>query len=230
METHASVAPIPPPLPTYVEPRVKLLKTRHGDFDDKAGKILGSTSQDLSSHNGHVPDPEAPRTIYLLAYPIVYSPTNAGRAHLGVFVPELGCSSQGPGTSIDVVGSPFLGYTLQFTRDYDIHDVGSRIKIVELARVDAKYVRDSPKASQIDADAIDELEVVAKRIPAPGKSPNPLDPYAGDTCQAWTRKYAQELVDLGIFPNSALENLERARRMYNSKPKTSDERGIPQTK
>ena len=56
--------------------------------------------------------------------------------------------------------------------------MGSHIKVVALAIVDARFIRDSTKPSQIDADAIDELEVVAKSIPAPGKSPNPLDPNA----------------------------------------------------
>lgn len=63
-----------------------------------------------------------------------------------------------------------------FVRDYDLHRTNSKPIAIPIGQAAAKHVRDSRSGRSEDTTPIDDVEMVAKNIPVPQKSPKPLDP------------------------------------------------------
>ncbi|KAF5649969.1 phosphotransferase family [Fusarium sp. NRRL 52700] len=92
------------------------------------------------------------------------------------------------------IGSPFHGYTPEIKSSYDIGATKRRYTRTLLSRMDDAW--------------LDHVEQVARSLPAAGKSPNPLDPFAGENCQDWAMEFLKELVNMGALDASALSIVE----------------------
>ena len=115
------------------------------------------------------------RQINLLVYPTRASKVNGTCAHWALFIPSSTSSTQG--TLIQVLGTPFTGYGLEFKRGYKLDDVKEKFRSFLLGDVEGKYVGDGDEEeSGTDVQARDEVEREAKRVEVPGVSREPLNP------------------------------------------------------
>jgi hypothetical protein len=109
------------------------------------------------------------RKIYLLKYPA--QPRQ--RSHFGIWVP----SGEGHSTGkiIQVLGTPFTGFNLEFQRSYDLNKALPIPVVIELGAVQPEsvvgnnYSRRSP-----DKTPLDKLETLATFVTPPRPSKNPL--------------------------------------------------------
>jgi hypothetical protein len=107
------------------------------------------------------------RIIYLLKYPA--QPKQRG--HFAIWIPSHeDCNI---GKTIQVLGTPFTGFGLEFQRGYDITKTLPMPAMIELGAVASDNVRDACNKGP-DATPLDRLEAVAKRVTPPGPSRNPL--------------------------------------------------------
>jgi len=102
---------------------------------------------------------------------------NGGRAHWAIFVPTIDSSTKGK--VIQVTGNPFMGFTLEFKRNYDIENESRAHHMLPLALIDDKHIGDSTidgnGGSSTDSNARDKLESEAKKIVPPGFSMEPFN-------------------------------------------------------
>lgn len=130
-----------------------------------------------------------PRQTYLLVFPAAKgaSKVNGTRAHWAILVPQVG--SEVKGTVIQVTGTPFTGYGLEFKRNYDLSTEERAFRKLPLAMVDEKYINDVQPAGQTsDVTPQDALEKEAKKIDPPTASPEPLNPVVVGlfvSCHLW---------------------------------------------
>lgn len=113
------------------------------------------------------------RQIHLLVYPTRASKVNGTRAHWALFVPSSTSSTQG--TLIQVLGTPFTGYGLEFKQGYKLNDVKENFSTFVLGEVDGKHVGEGD-GEGTDILARDEVEREAKKVEVPGVSREPLNP------------------------------------------------------
>ncbi|TVY16349.1 hypothetical protein LARI1_G005348, partial [Lachnellula arida] len=150
------------------------------------------------------------RQINLLVYPTRASKVNGTRAHWALFIPSSTSSTQG--TLIQVLGTPFTGYGLEFKRGYKLDDVKEKFSAFLLGEVEGRFVGEGD-GEGTDIQARDEVEREAKKVEVPGVSREPLNPDVGRRCQEWTRELVQRLVGRDILPESALLVLDEAKRL-----------------
>ncbi|TVY34111.1 hypothetical protein LOCC1_G007789 [Lachnellula occidentalis] len=150
------------------------------------------------------------RQIDLLVYPTRASKVNGTRAHWALFIPSSISSAQG--TLIQVLGTPFTGYGLEFKRGYKLDEVKEKFSTFVLGEVEGKHVGEGD-GEGTDILARDEVEREAKKVEVPGVSREPLNPAVGRRCQEWTRELVQRLVKGNILPGSALLVLDEAKRL-----------------
>jgi hypothetical protein len=117
------------------------------------------------------------RHLYLLVFPIRASKINGTRSHWAIFIP--GIVETSIGKLIQVLGTPFTGYGLEFRRNYNISTIAETFEKPLLGEVDKNWIEkgeeENHKAST-DVNPRDEIERLAKRIEVPGVSREPLNP------------------------------------------------------
>ena len=119
------------------------------------------------------------RSLYLLVFPTRASKINGTRSHWAIFIPYT--SDTTIGRLIQVLGTPFTGYGLEFRRSYNLSTITERFEKVLLGEVDEKLVQAGDhqagdETTSADVDPRDEIEKVAKRVEVPGVSREPLNP------------------------------------------------------
>jgi len=119
------------------------------------------------------------RPLYLLVFPTRASTINGTRSHWAIFIPYT--SNASIGKLIQVLGTPFTGYGLEFKRNYNLSTITEKFDKVLLGEVDEKWVEaEDDQAGDgkagTDVDPRDEIEKVAKGIEVPGVSREPLNP------------------------------------------------------
>ncbi|KAF1987794.1 hypothetical protein K402DRAFT_453441 [Aulographum hederae CBS 113979] len=144
-----------------------------------------------------------PHHLYLSIHP---SPQGNRPAHWALFLPDSSPSPETQtGTVIQVVGSPFTGYTHSIK--HDVSPViapsgassGARHSLVLLGEVLGG-----------NEGGVDVLENEALNISAPGVSKSPMEP-GYENCQSWTWQLLRALVEKGVLEESALEVLGAAK-------------------
>jgi hypothetical protein len=117
-------------------------------------------------------------TIYLLAYPTRASRINGTRTHWALFVPSP--STETLGTLIQVLGTLFTGYSLEFKRNYNTSAISEKFTQHLLGQINHEYVAneedDEDEKTSIDVNPRNEVEKFAKEVEAPGVSKEPLNP------------------------------------------------------
>jgi hypothetical protein len=119
------------------------------------------------------------RQVNLLVYPTRVSKINGTRAHWALFIPSSTSSTQG--TLIQVLGTPFTGYGLEFKRGCNLEDVKEKFQKFFVGEVAGKYVGDG-EGTGTDVTPRDEVEREAKRVEVPGVSREPLNPDVVSLC------------------------------------------------
>jgi hypothetical protein len=128
------------------------------------------------------------RALYLLVFPTRASRVNGTRSHWAIFIPYTNDASLG--RLIQVLGTPFTGYGLEFKRNYNISTITEKFERVLLGEVNEKWVRlgddeaEDGKAS-MDVEPRDEIEKLAKKIEVPGVSREPLNPLVVCMKASW---------------------------------------------
>ncbi|KAH7407336.1 hypothetical protein BKA64DRAFT_412750 [Cadophora sp. MPI-SDFR-AT-0126] len=155
------------------------------------------------------------RQIYLLVFPAAAnaSRVNGSRAHWAILIPQAG--SETKGTVIQVVGTPFTGYGLEFKRGYDCSVTRRAYHKMPLALVKEEHIQDvaATRPNEVDVTPRDALETEAKKIDPPTASPEPLNPRVGKRCQDWTLEYIQWLISRGYMTSEALTVLDAAKAL-----------------
>ncbi|KAK4152097.1 hypothetical protein C8A00DRAFT_35224 [Chaetomidium leptoderma] len=128
---------------------------------------------------------------YLLMYPKPRVP-----AHWAVFVTPVEDGTVGQ--VYHAVGSPFTGYQVEVKPSYDLSETKRAHLLVFLGYIDESWQ--------------DQLAESAQSIKAPGVSPKPLVPFAGQNCQNWLEEFLQHLISVGAIDSSALAQLSTAPR------------------
>ncbi|PMD52752.1 uncharacterized protein K444DRAFT_572203 [Hyaloscypha bicolor E] len=154
------------------------------------------------------------RPIHLLVFPTRASKINGTRSHWALFIPYTTDSSVGK--LIQVLGTPFTGYGLEFKRNYNLTLITEKLEKVFLGEVAEKWVQaDDDEAGDgktiTDVTPRDEIERLAKRIEVPGISKEPLNPLVGRRCQEWTRELVEVLIGKGILNEGAIGVLDRVK-------------------
>jgi hypothetical protein len=152
------------------------------------------------------------RPIHLLVFPTRASKINGTRSHWALFIPYTTDSSVGK--LIQVLGTPFTGYGLEFKRNYNISLITEKLEKLSLGEVAEKWVQaDDDEAGDgktiTDVTPRDEIERLAKRIEVPGVSKEPLNPLV--VCVIEGEHYEVSVADLTREGDvrSGLENLSR---------------------
>lgn len=165
-----------------------------------------------------------PQQIYLITYPV-----DCGIAHWGIFVPD-DLSSCDQGTIIHVVGSPLLGFKVNFKRNYNQARSPRYHKLfplgvvgIERSNDDAGGLVDSkrPIIDTIPRNILEQLALTisppeAERIKRIQQLLGKLRCFGTDgvrqerarDCQHWIIDYVTLLTRKGILPISALEVLQ----------------------
>ncbi|KAA8649262.1 hypothetical protein EYZ11_005530 [Aspergillus tanneri] len=135
------------------------------------------------------------------------------RAHFAVFVPST--TNSKIGTTIQVVGAPMVGYTLEFKRnDAPMNTTGSYTQVT-IGQVHSDHVRDAPNANPLTKSTpINDLEVAASQVPPPRISQNfmaPVNDTTNKRCQEWTMEYVRHLVAKGFIAPEAIEIVQSKR-------------------
>jgi hypothetical protein len=76
------------------------------------------------------------RHLYLLVFPTRVSKINGTRSHWAIFIPYA--TDISIGELIQVLGTPFTGYRLEFRRNYNISTIAETFEKVLLGTVDEK--------------------------------------------------------------------------------------------
>jgi hypothetical protein len=117
-------------------------------------------------------------SIFLLTYPTRASRINGTRTHWALFIPSP--NTQTVGTLIQVLGTPFTGYGLEFKRNYNTSTISEKFTQRLLGEIDLEFAaheEDVETAStSIDVNPRNEIEKIAKRVEVPGVSKEPLNP------------------------------------------------------
>lgn len=116
------------------------------------------------------------RHLYLLVFPTRASKINGTRSHWAIFIPDIVDTSIGK--LIQVLGTPFTGYGLEFRRNYNISTIAETFEKVLLGEVDEKWTEKAEEKRKMSTDVNprDEVERLAKRVEVPGVSREPLNP------------------------------------------------------
>jgi hypothetical protein len=117
------------------------------------------------------------RHLYLLVFPTRASKINGTRSHWAIFIPDIVDTSIGK--LIQVLGTPFTGYGLEFRRNYNISTIAETFEKVLLGEVDEKWIEKGEEENyktSTDVNPRDEVERLAKRVEVPGVSREPLNP------------------------------------------------------
>jgi len=162
---------------------------------------------------GPLGDMESPvREIYLLSYNSRLFP-----AHWGIWIPYI--ANPSVGKVIHVTGDAASGFQHEFKRNYNLLTTGRAHKLTLLAKVSSRHVTDTlgDGLFSIDTIAVDDIERQALAIEAPGKSLMSAGAKANigrkveiRNCQTWIWDLVSALVADGIFPESALNELQKA--------------------
>ena len=102
---------------------------------------------------------------------------NGTRSHWAIFIP--GIFNTSIGMLIQVLGTPFTGYRLEFRRNYNISTVAETFEKALLGEADEKWIEiweEENHKTSIDVNPRDEIKRVAKRVEVPGVSREPLNP------------------------------------------------------
>lgn len=152
------------------------------------------------------------RPIHLLVFPTRASKINGTRSHWALFIPYTTDSSVGK--LIQVLGTPFTGYGLEFKRNYNLALITEKLEKVFLGEMAEKWIQaEDDEAGDgkatTDVTPRDEIERLAKRIDVPGVSKEPLNPLV--VCVIEGEQYEVSVADLtrGGDVRSGLENLSR---------------------
>ncbi|WXC58198.1 hypothetical protein SNK03_004096 [Fusarium graminearum] len=126
---------------------------------------------------------------------VVYHQSGRKRVpgHWGIFV---GKSDLSNGTVFHAIGSGFQGYKPEIKRNYDLGNTNRKHSSFPLGRIDDSY--------------LGQLEQLAATVPGAGTAPNPLDPFSGENCQDWAKKFIQLVVSQGLLPSTAVNVLANA--------------------
>jgi hypothetical protein len=117
------------------------------------------------------------RHLYLLVFPTRASKINGTRSHWAIFIPDIVDTSIGK--LIQVLGTPFTGYVLEFWRNYNMSTIAETFEKVLLGEVDEKWIEKGEEENyktSTDVNPRDEIERLAKRVEVPGVSREPLNP------------------------------------------------------
>jgi hypothetical protein len=152
------------------------------------------------------------RPIHLLVLPTRASKINGTRSHWALFIPYTTDSSVGK--LIQVLGTPFTGYGLEFKRNYNLALITEKLEKVFLGEMAEKWIQaEGDEAGDgkatTDVTPRDEIERLAKRIDVPGVSKEPLNPLV--VCVIKGEHYEVSVADLIREGDvrSGLENLSR---------------------
>ncbi|KAF2494217.1 hypothetical protein BU16DRAFT_528356 [Lophium mytilinum] len=151
-----------------------------------------------------------PHPVHVLIFP---GPGNRVPAHWALFVPST--PSSRTGKVIEVVGTPYTGYGLQFKRNYSIDTETRRHQLLQIGEVDAEHVEDMDGAGEtekvmLDIDARDALEREAKKVTAPGVGKQPIVMFEYENCQSWLKEYVAWLVKRKMLGEEAIGVLAEA--------------------
>ncbi|KAF1824869.1 uncharacterized protein K489DRAFT_143682 [Dissoconium aciculare CBS 342.82] len=188
----------------------------------RSQQVMASTSTSSSS-SSDIPSPPN-RPIYIAK--LKGQPNRRG--HMMIYIPNLTSLSHdpspsssenregrppSPGTVLQVIGAPMLGFNHEIIRNHNINDesngVLSTLALVGL--VEGRHVRDPPSAGLEKTDRTydaDSLEGWALRTAAPRKTENFLDPAQASKirdCQNWVEDFVGLLVQRGVLPESATQ-------------------------
>ncbi|CAG8960237.1 hypothetical protein HYFRA_00012756 [Hymenoscyphus fraxineus] len=154
--------------------------------------------------------------LYLLSFPFRASKINGTRTHWALFIPT---TLQKPenGTLIQVLGTPFTGYGLEFKRNYDLSAVREKFNKNLLGQVDEKLVVFNTVGDDgtpsTDMKPRNEVEKLSKRVEVPGVSREPLNPGVGRRCQEWTREVIELLVEKEILDKDSIQVLNQVKNL-----------------
>jgi hypothetical protein len=115
--------------------------------------------------------------LYLLVFPTRSSKINGTRSHWAIFIPYATDTSIGK--LIQVLGTPFTGYGLEFRRNYNISTIAETFEKVLLGGLGEKWIEKGEEENHktsTDVNPRDEVERLAKRVEVPGVSREPLNP------------------------------------------------------
>ncbi len=118
-----------------------------------------------------------PQTLHLLVFPTRASKINGNRAHWALFLTSP--SPNTPGKLIQVLGTPFTGYGLEFKRNYSLDVLRENFQSYELGEVVDVFVAfgdDDNRKQSTDCTPRDVLERLAGTVEPPGVSRSRLDP------------------------------------------------------
>ncbi|KAF4633776.1 hypothetical protein G7Y89_g4339 [Cudoniella acicularis] len=155
------------------------------------------------------------RKIYLLTFPTRASKINGTRAHWGLFIPTSTPQDSEKGKLIQVVGTPFTGFGLEFRRNYDLTILIEKYQLHLLGEMEDRHVEDviGDGRPGIDITPHDDVEKEAKRLDPPGVSKEPLNPAVTRCCQEWTRDLVDRLIVRKILPKEASLVLDEAKAL-----------------
>jgi hypothetical protein len=116
------------------------------------------------------------RPFYLLVFPTRASKINGTRSHWAIFIPYT--TNLSAGKLIQVLGTPFTGYELEFKRNYNLSTITEKFEKVLLGEVDEKWVEveEGDEKASTHVNPRDEIERLAKLVDVPGVSREPLNP------------------------------------------------------
>jgi Family of unknown function (DUF6540) len=116
------------------------------------------------------------RPLHLLVFPTRASKINGTRSHWAIFIPSP--TKPTVGKLIQVLGTPFTGYGLEFKRNYNLSAITEKFEKVLLGEVDENWVENEAADSKTSTDVNprDEIERLAKRVEVPGVSKEPVNP------------------------------------------------------
>jgi hypothetical protein len=103
------------------------------------------------------------RHLYLLVFPTRASTMNGTRSHWAIFIP--GIFNTSIGMLIQVLGTPFTGYGLEFRCNYNISTVAETFEKVLLGEVDEKWIEKGEEENHktsTDVNPRDEIEIGEK--------------------------------------------------------------------
>lgn len=106
--------------------------------------------------------------IYLLKYP---APLRQ-RSHFAIWAPSAEDSSIGK--IIQVLGTPFTGFSLDIQQGYHISKALPKPVVIELGVFNCQIVTETHVGQLPDTTARDKLESVARSVAPPGPSRNPF--------------------------------------------------------
>ncbi|PCH36276.1 hypothetical protein WOLCODRAFT_82202 [Wolfiporia cocos MD-104 SS10] len=142
------------------------------------------------------------RAVYLMSYNSRVSP-----AHWAMWIPSVTRPSLGK--VIHVTGDVATGFRHEFKRNYVPETTGRPHTFTLLARVPAEHIVDvlGDGRFSLDTTPVDAIERQALAVKAPGNVSDGATEM--ENCQTWMVDFVAALVASGLFPVSALANLEK---------------------